>query len=279
MLLRTMAVLLGWVAMTCSSLGFAAEPSESAARAARKVRVLIAHRGSSIDRPENTLASFRRAFEVKADVTEIDVRTTKDGVLVCLHDADLARTTDGTGKVGERTLAEIRTLDAGGKFDAKFKGERIPTVREVLELCKGRIDVMLDLKETGDDYAARVAAEVNQFSDPKQILLGVRSVEQAKAFRKLLPQARQIGLIPTTADLDAFAAAGVETIRLWPMWLTDATLVPKVRKHQLGLLLGVGKGTAEEVLPLLTHEPDVLSSDDPARLRQTLETIARGARP
>src|SRR5204862_3843660 len=108
------------------------------AQAARKVRQVIAHRGSSIDRPENTLASARRAIEVKADVTETDVRTTRDGVLVCLHDSDLRRTTSGKGLVGSKTLAELRALDAGSWFNPKFKGERVPTLHELLVLCKGK---------------------------------------------------------------------------------------------------------------------------------------------
>src|SRR5256885_1502085 len=73
------------------------------AQAAKKVREVIAHRGSSLDRPENTLASYRRAIEVKATVTECDVRTTKDGVLVSSHDADVSRTSSGKGKIADMT--------------------------------------------------------------------------------------------------------------------------------------------------------------------------------
>src|SRR5947199_46490 len=82
----------------------------------------------------NTLAGIRRATEAGAHVAEVDIRTTKDGALVCMHDPDVDRTTDGTGKVATLTLADIRKLDAGAKFDAKYKGERVPTLREVLEL-------------------------------------------------------------------------------------------------------------------------------------------------
>ena len=110
---------------------------------------LCAYRGS--------LASIRRAIEAKAHVAEVDVRTTKDGVLVCLHDPEVDRTTDGTGKVADLTLAAIKKLDAGVKFDAKFKGERVPTLREILELAKGKIGVMIDLKEDDEKYAKRLA--------------------------------------------------------------------------------------------------------------------------
>jgi glycerophosphoryl diester phosphodiesterase len=241
--------------------------------AARKVKQIIGHRGSCSDRPENTLASYRRAIEVGASVGETDVRTTKDGELVCRHDAGLAKTTNGKGLVSEKTLAEIKALDAGSSFDPKYKDERIPTLREVLQLCKGKMHVMLDLKESGQKYAEQITAEVREHGDPKEIVLGIRSVEHARQFRKLLPEARQIGLVPKAEDIEAFAAAGVETIRLWPDWLSDKTLVPRVRKLKCQLHLHAAKGTREEVLSLLPYEPESLSSDDPGRLLRTLAEI------
>jgi glycerophosphoryl diester phosphodiesterase len=246
------------------------------AKAARNVRQVIAHRGSMIDRPENTLAALRRAIAVKAHITEVDVRTTRDGVLVCLHDADLSRTTDGKGKVSETSLAELKKLDAGSWFDRKYRGERVPTLREALAAAKGKIDLMLDLVEDGDDYARKIADEVIAHGEPKRTVLGVRSVAQAKALKKRLPQARQIGLVPTVESIESFAEAGVPAVRLWPKWLADEKLVPRVRKLKLGLLIGAGKGTRDEVQPLLKHAPDILSADDPARLLRTLEEIGRG---
>lgn len=272
---RTLA-LLSLVAV--SSAAEPATDTPTRIEAAGKVRLIIAHRGSSIDRPENTLAALRRAIEVQATASEIDVRTSRDGVLVCLHDADLARTTDGTGKVSERTLAELKRLDAGGRFDPKFRGERIPELSEVLAAARGKIDVLLDLKEDGIVYLERIAAVLRRHGEPRRAILGVRTVEQARRLRKLLPETRQIGLIPTPGDLEAFAAAGVTTIRLWPRWLDDRALVPRLRKLRVGLLLGVAKGTPAEVLPLLAHQPEALFADDPARLKQTLQELIHAGR-
>ncbi len=249
----------------------------NAAKAAAGVKEVIGHMGSCGDRPGNTLASYRRAIESGAHAAEVDVRTTKDGALVCLHDPDVDRTTDGKGKVAELTLAEVTKLDAGVKFDAKYKGERVPTLRDVLALAKGKIGVMIDLKEEGEEYAKRIAAEAREFGEPKRLLLGIRSVEHAKLFRKLLPEARQIGLVPTAADIEPFAKAGVNVIRLWPKWLSDESLVPRVRKVGLELHVGTGMGTRSEVLPLLAHQPESLSSDDPTQLVKTLAEL-RGAK-
>jgi glycerophosphoryl diester phosphodiesterase len=103
-----------------------AVPSEPAAEAAAKVKEVIGHMGSCADRPGNTLIGLRRAIEAGANASEIDARTTKDGVLVCMHDPEVDRTTNGKGKVADLSLAEIKKLDAGIKFDAKFKGEPAP---------------------------------------------------------------------------------------------------------------------------------------------------------
>lgn len=244
------------------------------AKAASGVKQIIGHRGSCADRPENTIASYHRAIEAGATAIEIDVRRTKDGALVSLHDADVQRTTDGKGPVSGMTLTELHKLDAGSWFDPKFQNERVPAVREILKLARGKIDVLLDLKEQGEPYAIQVIAEIRTFGEPKRIIVGVRSVEQATLFRKLLPEARQIGLIPRPETIDAFAAAKVEMIRLWPKWLTDETLVARTRHHKLGLHLNSVLGTDDEIRHLLRHSPDSLSSDDPAQLIQSLKKFA-----
>jgi glycerophosphoryl diester phosphodiesterase len=264
----------------CPALVPAADPPtpSETAKAAARVKEVIGHMGSCADRPGNTLAGVRRAAEAGADAAEVDVRTTRDGVLVCLHDDTVDRTTDGTGKVAGLTLADIKQLDAGVKFDPKYRGERVPTLREVLQAAKGKVGVMLDLKEDGEEYAERIAAEIRGHGEAKRLVVGVRSVGHATRFAKLLPQVRQIGLVPTPDDIEQFAKAGVKVIRLWPKWLGDAVLVPRVRKLGLELHLGTGMGTRAEVLPLLAHWPESLSSDDPTALVKTLKEIRTGAK-
>ena len=257
-----------------SSLTLVPADSSQVATAARNVTERIGHRGSCADRPDNTLAGIRRAIEAGVTAAEIDVRRTQDGALSCLHDASVDRTTNGTGKVADLTLAELKKLDAGITFHEKFRGERVPTLSEVLAVAKGKIGVMIDLKEAGNEYVEKIVTEVRKHGEPNRLVLGVRSVEQAKQFRELLPEARQIGLIPTIDDIEPFAKAGVKVIRLWPKWLSDPNVVPRVRKLGLELHLGTGTGTKAEVIPLLVHKPESLSSDDPAQLVKTLAELA-----
>lgn len=95
--------------------------------------VIVAHRGLLRHAPENTLANFRACVDLGIGF-EFDVARTADGHLVCIHDETVDRTTNGKGRVSEMTLAELRKLDAGAWFDARFAGQKIPTVDEVLAL-------------------------------------------------------------------------------------------------------------------------------------------------
>ncbi|AEJ42072.1 glycerophosphodiester phosphodiesterase [Alicyclobacillus acidocaldarius] len=91
----------------------------------------IAHRGASAECPENTLPAFVRAAELGADMIELDVRLTGDGGVVVLHDPTVDRTTDGSGLIADMRLSDLRKLDAGSWFDARFRGTLIPTLDEV----------------------------------------------------------------------------------------------------------------------------------------------------
>src|SRR5262249_20972070 len=97
----------------------------------------IGHRGLMKLAPENTLVGFAACIELRVGF-ELDIRRTKDGVLVVMHDPDVKRTTNGAGKVAELTLAELRKLDAGSWFERGFAGTRVPTLDEVFALLKER---------------------------------------------------------------------------------------------------------------------------------------------
>ena len=107
---------------------------------------VAAHRGWSEKYPENTIESFCAAVELGVDQLEFDVRVTKDNELVVIHDATVDRTTDGTGLVCEKTLQELKALDAGGHKGEQFHGCKIPTLRELMELVKDHETITLDVE-------------------------------------------------------------------------------------------------------------------------------------
>lgn len=113
----------------------------------RSTPITVAHRGASARAPENTMAAFRIAHAMGADYIELDVRATRDGRLVVLHDATVDRTTDGKGAVGELTYRQLRSLDAGGWFDPGYAGERVPSLDEVLDRLAGKIGLIIELKQ------------------------------------------------------------------------------------------------------------------------------------
>ncbi|HEX9006388.1 MAG TPA: glycerophosphodiester phosphodiesterase family protein [Bacteroidota bacterium] len=114
--------------------------------------LVIAHRGSSGQAPENTMASFRLAAEAGADMIELDVRLTADGALAVIHDRRLERTTDGRGPVRRRTARSLAALDAGGWFSRRFAGERVPLLEEVLEELPRSIGINIEVKTDGEPH-------------------------------------------------------------------------------------------------------------------------------
>ena len=146
---------------------------------------VAAHRGWSELYPENTMLAFRKALEVGVDQIETDIRITADGELVCIHDETVDRTTNGSGKVCDKTFAELRALDAGIKKGEEFSGERIPTFIELMELVKDHPTITLDieLKErpgNGNDKAAyevcdRVLATVDEYGFTDRVVINTFS--------------------------------------------------------------------------------------------------------
>lgn len=107
---------------------------------------VCAHRGAHENHPENTMAAFREAIRLGAQMIEFDVRLSKDGHLVVMHDVSVDRTTNGSGLVGDMTLAELKNLDAGSWKSPEFTGEKIPTLQEVLEIMPQNIWLNIHLK-------------------------------------------------------------------------------------------------------------------------------------
>ena len=107
---------------------------------------ISAHRGAASKAPENTLAALELAWRDGATLAEIDVRLSRDGHVVLMHDRAVDRTTNGRGPIEAMTLEEIRALDAGGWFGPAFRGERVPTLRDVITWARGKLVLLVELK-------------------------------------------------------------------------------------------------------------------------------------
>ena len=131
--------------------------------------LLGGHRGNPDECPENTLISFRSAIELGVDLVECDVHLSEDGGLPVIHDHLLDRTTDGSGLVRDYTMAELKRLDAGSWKDPRFKGERIPSLDEVLAVAKGQVGVAIEIKNLPLPYAGIEVAVVRTVKDAGMI--------------------------------------------------------------------------------------------------------------
>jgi glycerophosphoryl diester phosphodiesterase len=146
--------------------------------------LIVGHRGTVKFAPENTLAAFESAIELGADVIELDVRNTADGYLVVIHDNTVDRTTDGHGRVDEKTLAEIEALSIRSNYPW-VPPQKVPTFTEALAFLKGRIPVNVDVKT---DLLETVAAEVEELDMLDQAYMLTKSLDSGYRFRTVSPQ-------------------------------------------------------------------------------------------
>ncbi len=180
------------------------------------IPAIIGHRGASAAAPENTLAAFNLAVELKADAVELDVKLTKDRVPIIMHDPTVDRTTDGQGKVADLTLADLKKLDAGVKKDSKFAGERIPTLAEVFEAVAAKIWINVELTNSttrGDGLEAEVVALIQKMNLGRRVLLSSFNPFAIRNVKRLDPS------LPV-AQL---------TAHKMPIYLREAWLAPFIR--------------------------------------------------
>ncbi|MFO0689237.1 MAG: glycerophosphodiester phosphodiesterase family protein [Myxococcota bacterium] len=181
----------------------------------KKVPLVIAHRGASGERPENTLGAFERAIEMRADMIETDLHLTRDGVVVIHHDASLARL-GGKGEIRDRTAAELSGLDAGlGKGPV----ERIPSLLDLLARFGNRIEWNLELKvgESGpyEGIEARVLAAVEERGLLPRMLFSCFEDPVLERVRRACPMARIAVLVSARKParvLERAARVGAEAV-------------------------------------------------------------------
>ena len=151
---------------------------------------IIGHRGAPREVPENTLSSFELAIRQGADLIELDLHMSADKQLVVIHDDTVDRTTDGTGPVGGLSFAELRALDAGSWLHPKFRGERIPTLAEALDLTAGRVGLVVELKHGSERYPAiegTLARAIEAWNRLDDVIVISRNSEAIDRIHKISP--------------------------------------------------------------------------------------------
>ena len=216
--------------------------------------ILTGHRGAAELEPENTRLSIQKAIDLGVDQVEIDVHLTRDQHLVVIHDATVDRTTNGQGAVADFTLEEVKRLDAG-------KGERIPTLQEVIDLVRGKVVLQIELK--GPDTAEPVVRTVEQNNIENEVLLTSFVHERLREARQLNPSLA-LGALWSNPPDDACEQAidmGAEAIHIQYQNI-DAQLIQKAHAHGLNIRAW-NPDTVEEIQRVIDLGVDAVGSNRP----------------
>lgn len=222
--------------------------------------LLIAHRGASSYEPENTLAAFRRAIDMGCDAIEFDVRFTKDGVPVVIHDEDLKRVSGLSKKVRELTLDEIKRIIVMGK-------EHIPTVDEVLSEVGSKTIIFMEIKELVDEkYIVRMLRDYNVIDRSLIISFNYEYLKMVKA----LDNSIEIGLLTYVRPLPIDEAVRLKAMAILPRYnLVTPNIVKDIHSKKLKIYTWTVNDVAI-ALKMKNFGVDGIATDDPA-IRGKLE--------
>jgi glycerophosphoryl diester phosphodiesterase len=220
--------------------------------------LIIAHRGFSGRYVENTLASVRAALQLGVDLVEIDVQETRDGELIVFHDYRLRRICGVRGRVRDKTLAEIRRLNP-----------QVPTLRQVLCVCRGRAQVLIEIKRAD---SRKVAALIAGLRMEHEVIVFSLSIPRMKTFAKAAPHITCFGLIARHLPLAMVrlkSIASVEGLGLSRRLVTSPRVVRRV--HRRGWKLFVWTVNRErEMRKLADWGVDGLITNHPDRAKSCL---------
>lgn len=220
----------------------------------------IAHRGNSAHYPENTLTAFNRALAAGMDMLELDVQLTRDAQLVVIHDASLDRTTSGTGYIWDRTLSEIRALDAGSWFGERFANLQVPTLDEVLESFP-QAYINIELKPSPTDDADILTRRV------------LHCIRDHRATHRVLLSSFDHVRLHTARTISANIALGALYVgRLWPPFaLAEKLALTSLHPHVESL-----DADFNQQAELLGYKVLVWTVDDRAQLEYATMSGAHG---
>ena len=233
---------------------------------------ITAHRGASIDKPENSMAAFQAAVDGGADYIELDVQRGIDGTVMVVHDGDLMRMAADPRKVSEMSAADMSAIDIGRNYDVAFTGQTVPTLQQVIDLARGKLKINVELKyNVPDEGLAPAVVELlrrNEFVD--QVVITSLEAPALKQIKSLEPRLKA-GLIVTAAAGDV-AKTDADFVSLNA---ARATLMLVRRAHRSGKEVHVWTvNTPEAMLRMIERGVDNIITDDPALLSRLIRRRA-----
>ena len=240
-------------------------------RKARNKVYVIAHRGAHIGIPENTLAAYQKAIDLGCDFVEIDVRTTKDGKFVSIHNSTIDDYVKGAkGRVSDLTLAQLEAFDIGSRVGPEWKNTRIPTFEQILKLCQGKIGIYLDLKDAPVPELMELIKKYHMEQDviwyiSAKYLMQMKNED--KAFGKSFPMPDPGPEKDLENVLDKLKPAVIAT----DMGVLSKTLVEKAHKKNAKVFVDEHEGAEDEWNEILSWKTDGIQTNDPGKLIQFLK--------
>jgi glycerophosphoryl diester phosphodiesterase len=234
--------------------------------------MMACHRGANRYAPENTLPAIKTAIALGADFVEIDIRTSRDGKFVLMHDSTVNRTTNGKGRVNDLTLAEIRDLDAGSWFGKQFKGVRVPTLEEALEALGKHTSIYLDAKDISPEALAS-AVKNHGLLERHVVYQGASYLTKLKGLDDRL---RPLSPLRTAADLTK-----LESIRPYGVDANWRALSKElmVECHKKGIKVSSDALGANETIAqycrAIGWEIDLIQTDHPLRVMRAVELLTK----
>jgi len=237
--------------------------------------VMIAcHRGASRYAPENTIPAIRIAAEIGADFAEIDIRTTKDGKHVLVHDSNVNRTTDKKGPVRDFTFDELTGLSAGAWYGKSYRDSRIPSFDEGLSAYGPKLGAYLDAKDIAPE--ALIAAIKKYDLSNRHVVY--QSLEYCDRLRKLDPTVRAMPPLRRVEDVKAVAAIGAYAVDAnWS--ILSQQMIAECHRHKIKVFSdALGKNeNVEQYMKAIGWGIDCIQTDHPLRVLRAIELAAQPA--
>jgi glycerophosphoryl diester phosphodiesterase len=241
-----------------------------------KKPLIIAHRGASAYAPENTMAAFQKAVDLSADGIKFDVKCSKDGEMVIIHDQSLERTTNGRGKVIETDLKDLRNLDAGSFYSSEFTGEKIPLLSEVLEEFSKKLVINIELtnySSINDGLARKAANLVKRMRSEENLIFSSFHPYNLIITRRIMPNV-------SVALLALPGVSGWIFRSNMMRWISPEIIHPFFndvdkrfieKQHQKNRKVNVWTvNTESQIIKLLKDNVDGLITDDPSLARRLI---------
>ena len=245
---------------------------------------ISAHRGGAALAPENTLASFRNGIALGADFIEMDVHLTKDGVPVVIHDPTIDRTTDGSGRVADLTLAQLQSFNAAAKFAGAAEKQVVPTLAQVLDLAKpANVGLEIEIKATADNqrYAGieqKVIDEITARGMTDRVRIMAFEFDTLQRVRAIDPKIKTTALFTfdyfRSHDLDQPAAV-IDDVASFAdgIGVNKDLLTPQLTQQAHNRKMSVGVWTVDteaEIKKFIAMDVDSITSNRPDLAKQIL---------